>query len=76
MRKCLPSRMAGPEAYQCLKCLMPVKTIAILFSSAALMHSSSRMEPPGCMIAVMPALAARSIESRNGKKASEDRTSA
>jgi hypothetical protein len=32
---------------QCLKCLMPVKTIARLCSSAAAITSSSRTDPPG-----------------------------
>ena len=34
-------------AAQCLKCLMPVNTIAKLYSSAAAITSSSRFEPPG-----------------------------
>ena len=50
---------------------MPVNTIAISASSAAAITSLSRIEPPGWITAVMPALAALSMPSRNGKKASE-----
>jgi hypothetical protein len=50
---------------------MPVKTIAMPCSSAAAITSSSRIEPPGWMTALMPAAAALSMPSRNGKKASE-----
>lgn len=32
---------------QCLKCRMPVKIMAMSFSSAAAITSSSRIEPPG-----------------------------
>ncbi len=53
---------------------MPVSTMAIWCSSTALITSSSRMEPPGWMTAVMPAWAAASMPSRNGKKASEAMT--
>ena len=50
---------------------MPVKTIAIPASSAAAMVSSSRIEPPGWIIHLIPAFAALSIPSRNGKNASD-----
>ena len=40
-------------------------------SSAAAITSSSRIEPPGWITAAMPAAAAVSMPSRNGKKASE-----
>ncbi|MBI3354831.1 MAG: hypothetical protein HY034_08100, partial [Nitrospirae bacterium] len=40
------------------KCLMPVNTIAILCLSAAAITSSSRIEPPGWIIAFIPAFAA------------------
>ena len=54
-----------------MKCLMPVKTMAMSCSSAASITSLSRMEPPGWMIALIPLSAAVSIESLKGKKASE-----
>ena len=53
---------------------MPVKTMARPASSAALITSSSRIEPPGWMTAVAPASAAASRPSANGKKASEATT--
>jgi len=37
-----------------LKCLNPVNTIVMPCSSAAAIVSSSRIEPPGWMIAVTP----------------------
>jgi len=40
-------------------------------ASVAAIASASRTEPPGSMMAVMPALAASSTESGKGKKASE-----
>ncbi len=40
---------------QCLKWRMPVNTIAMPCSSAAAITSSSRIEPPGWITAVMPA---------------------
>jgi hypothetical protein len=40
-------------------------------SSAALMESSSRIDPPGWIIAVIPAFAAASTQSENGKNASD-----
>ncbi|MCY1177579.1 hypothetical protein D9M73_178930 [compost metagenome] len=49
---------------------MPVNTMAMPASSAAAITSASRIEPPGWITAVMPALAALSMPSRNGKKAS------
>src|SRR3989304_2789213 len=66
--------MGSLHSRQCLKCLTPVNTIAILYSSIALITSSSFIEPPGCIIAVIPNLAASSIASRNGKNASEANT--
>ncbi len=50
---------------------MPVNTMAMPCSSAAAMTSSSRIEPPGWITALIPAWAALSMPSRNGKKASE-----
>ena len=44
------------------------------YLSAASMDSWSRTEPPGWMIALIPALAISSTLSANGKKASEART--
>src|SRR3990170_6517113 len=66
--------MGSLHSRQCLKCLTPVNTIAILYSSIALITSSSFIEPPGWIIAVIPTLAASSIASLNGKKASEAMT--
>ena len=48
--------------------------MAMPCSLQAAMVSSSRFEPPGWMIAVMPAAAATSGPSRKGKKASEAST--
>ena len=45
----------------------PVKTMAIPCSSAASITSASRMLPPGWITAVMPAAAAASSPSWNGK---------
>src|SRR5687767_5651548 len=59
---------------QCLNCRCPVNTIAIPCSSAAAITSASRTEPPGWTMAVMPASAACSTPSRNGKNASEPST--
>ena len=56
---------------QCLKWRTPVNTIAMPFSSAAAMDSASRIEPPGWITARMPAAAAVSMPSRNGKNASD-----
>ena len=53
---------------------MPVNTIATLCSSAALITSSSRMEPPGWITAVAPASIATNSPSANGKNASEATT--
>ena len=50
-----------------------MKTIAIFASFAAVMTSSSRIEPPGWAIAVIPPFAAISMLSANGMKASEAR---
>ena len=49
------------------KCRRPVKTIARWCRSATSMAISSRIEPPGWMIAVTPAPAATWIPSGNGK---------
>src|SRR6516164_7394307 len=46
----------------------------MLCSSQAAMESASRLDPPGCTIAVTPARAASSTLSRNGKKASDAST--
>ena len=51
-----PERVPRPP--QCLKWRMPVKTMAMPRSSAALMTSASRTEPPGWIAAVAPASAA------------------
>ncbi len=56
---------------ECLKCRMPVNTIAMPCSSAAAMTSSSRFEPPGWITALMPNSAATSNPSRKGKNASD-----
>ena len=52
---------------QCRKCRRPVKTIARWWRSATSMAISSRIEPPGWMIAVTPAPAASWMPSGNGK---------
>ena len=52
---------------QCLKWRRPVKTIAMWWRSAASIAISSRMLPPGWMIAVTPAWAAIWMPSGNGK---------
>jgi hypothetical protein len=59
---------------QCRKCLTPVKTMAIPASSAALITSSSRIDPPGWITAVAPASIATRSPSANGKKASDATT--
>ena len=46
---------------------MPVKTMARWWRSATSIAISSRIEPPGWMIAVTPAWAAIWIPSGNGK---------
>ena len=43
------------ERDQCRKCRTPVNTIARPCSSQAAMESASRIEPPGCTMAVTPA---------------------
>src|SRR5699024_4095714 len=48
------------------KCLRPVTTMAMPWSSAASVTPSSRTEPPGCTTAVAPAAAAASRPSGNG----------
>src|SRR5262249_1275272 len=60
--------------HQCLKCRRPVKSIAIWCSLQAAIVSGSLRLPPGWMTALIPAFAAMSIPSRNGKKASEATT--
>ena len=52
----------------------PVKTMAMWWRSATSMAISSRIEPPGWMIAVTPAPAAAWMPSGNGKYASEAMT--
>src|SRR5690606_13319067 len=59
---------------QCLKCRIPVNTIAMPCSSAAAITSSSRTEPPGWITAVAPASTAARRPSANGKKASDATT--
>ena len=54
--------------------LQPVYTMAMLCSLAASMDSWSLMLPPGWIMAVIPAYAAVSTASLNGKKASEAMT--
>src|SRR3954469_18972397 len=49
----------------------PVTTIVTPAASAAAMTSSSRLEPPGCTMAVTPASIASAGPSAKGKKASE-----
>ena len=60
---------AGPDqlAHQWRKCRRPVKTMAMWWRSATSIAISSRMEPPGWMIAVTPAWAAIWMPSGNGK---------
>src|SRR5690606_10760327 len=55
---------------QCLKCLLPVTHMAVPRALQASMLSWSRMLPPGCTMAVIPAFAAISTQSGKGKKAS------
>ena len=43
------------ELFQCLKWRMPVTTITRLFCLQYSMESLSRIDPPGCMNAVIPA---------------------
>jgi hypothetical protein len=59
---------------QCLKCRIPVKTIASPSLSAAAITSSSRTEPPGWITAVAPASATASSPSGKGKNASDAAT--
>ena len=53
---------------------VPVNTMAMPWSSAALITSLSRIEPPGWITAVAPASIATSSPSANGKNASEATT--
>src|SRR5205823_1597990 len=62
------------DELQCLKWRTPVNTMAMPWSSAALMTSSSRIEPPGWITAVAPASMQASMPSANGKNASEATT--
>ena len=55
----------GPGQWR--KWRRPVKTIARWWRSATSIAISSRIEPPGWMIAVTPAWAASWIPSGNGK---------
>ena len=54
-------------AHQCRKCRFPVNTIAMWWRSATSIAISSRIEPPGWTIAVIPAWAAIWMPSGNGK---------
>ena len=72
-RGSIPPPLRGRKA-QCLKCRVPVNTIATLCSSAAAMTLSSLTEPPGWITAVAPASIATSKPSGNGKKASDATT--
>ena len=49
--------------------------MAMPFSSALRIESSSRTEPPGCTMAVTPYSAARLTQSSKGKKPSDASTS-
>ena len=53
---------------------MLVNTMAMPASSAALMDSSSRMDPPGWIMAAIPCFAAVSTVSPNGNNASDANT--
>ena len=61
------ARVPVGRAGQCRKWRRPVKTIARWWRSATSIAISSRIEPPGWMIAVTPALAAIWMPSGNGK---------
>ena len=50
---------------------MPVKAMAIPNVFAVSITISSLIDPPGCIIAVIPAWAANSTQSGKGKKASD-----
>src|SRR5262249_57157646 len=65
------SERAPPAQSQCLKCLVSVNTMAMPWSSAALITSSSRTEPPGWITAVAPASAAAGRPSAEGENASD-----
>jgi len=68
---CLQTIIRTDWLYQCLKWRLPVKTIEMPCLSAQATTSSSFLDPPGCTTAVMPAAAAFSTLSGNGKNASE-----
>src|SRR5207302_9101943 len=73
LRACPGAAAPGTRA-QCLKCRVPVNTMAMPWSLAALITSSSRTEPPGWITAVAPASTATSNPSANGKNASDATT--
>ncbi len=60
-------RITEPCIHQCLKCRLPVNTIARWCRSATSIAISSRTDPPGWMMAVTPACAAIWMPSGNGK---------
>ena len=66
--------MTGRARAQCRKCRFPVKTMAMPAASATAVTSRSRTDPPGWMIAVIPAAIASSGPSANGKYASDAST--
>src|SRR5260370_898569 len=66
--------MPKMKSSQCRKCRTPVNTIAMPASSAALITSSSRIDPPRWITAVAPASIATSRPSANGKNASDATT--
>src|SRR5579863_8943280 len=68
------SRLPASRDCQCRKWRTPVKDIASPNLYAAAITPASRTDPPGCMNAVAPALAASSTPSGNGKNASDATT--
>ena len=68
------AQAVGAPTGQWRKCRLPVKTMAMPRSSAAAITSSSRIEPPGWIIAVAPASAAAISPSANGRNASDAAT--
>ena len=62
------------KAAQCLKCRIPVKTMAMPRASAAWITSASLTDPPGWMAAVAPASAAAIRPSAKGNSASDATT--
>src|SRR5262249_16812753 len=69
LRACAP-----PAQAQCLKCLVSVNTMAMPWSSAALITSSSRTEPPGWITAVAPASTPARRPSAKAENASDATT--